>query len=620
MKLRWMVQLAVITFLIAFFSVFLAQRDSATAANSGTDKIEGTLIDELASGGRPDFILHFSQQADLSPAYSMDWQARGEFVYNTLRELAQSSQAGVKGILDARGLSYQTFIAGNELYVWGGKGKAAQGLNSAQELNVLNELAAMPEVASIRATRTYTIDPTEQVTPLEQISWAGDQLATEALTTVISSTSASMDWGITDTKANQFWSQFKAEGSGILVASIDTGVQWDHPALKQAYKCNINPSDPKCWFDPAKICSGTAPCDNNGHGTHTMGTMVGDNDPKLPYIVGMAPEAQWIACKGCEDKACSDFALNACAEWVLAPGGDPANRPNIVNNSWGGDIGGDNWFAAKVQAWRAAGIFPAFSAGNAGSACNTLTSPGDYQESFGSAAHDSSRNIANFSSRGPSAYGNNPFTKPNISAPGVSICSSIPGNNWSCGYSGTSMASPHTAGAVALLWSCNPSLVGQIDTTFMLLQNTADTPPAGNCSPLDGGQGNYTYGYGYLDVLAAGKSTCNIISQPDIAANLQSNDTQTISMTLNNTSVPSLTWNLKESPAVPWLSEEPLSGTISLAEQQVITITFNTKNLPIGQYKTKLVINSNNPYTPSLSIPVFLRVGRVVYLPLLSKH
>jgi hypothetical protein len=286
------------------------------------------------------------------------------------------------------------------------------------------------------------------------------------------------------------------KGGGIKVANIDTGVQWNHPGLINQFACPGDPSNPNCWYDPSNICGGSA-CDNQGHGTHTMGTMVAKDDPALSYITGMAPDAKWIACKGCEANTCSEFALNACADWILKPGGNTANRPNVVNNSWG-DTGGNNWFQAKVQAWVAAGIFPAFSAGNSG------------QESFGSAAHDSSRNIASFSSRGPSAkFGDTPYTKPNISAPGVSICSTVPNSTWSCGYSGTSMASPHTAGAVALLWSCNPSLIGQVDSTFQLLQNNADAAPPGSCGAPPDGQGNYTYGYGFLDVLSAGYVTCS---------------------------------------------------------------------------------------------------------------
>ncbi|MGB9724538.1 MAG: carboxypeptidase regulatory-like domain-containing protein, partial [Chloroflexia bacterium] len=440
----------------------------------GTDKIEQALLDRFATEGSADFIVRFADQADLSPAYKMNWQERGEFVVRVLTETAQRSQARARALLDARGLRYRTFIAGNELYVWSGN------------LQTAKALANLPEVAFIRAPRTYHIDPVISSEP---------KASPQAL-----------DWGIVDTGADDFWATFGMQGQGIVVSNIDTGVQWDHPALDQAYRCPANPTDPSCWYDPSNICGGTV-CDNNGHGTHTMGTMVGDDDPSLPYQVGMAPDAQFIMCKGCETNSCSEFALNACADWMLAPGGNPNNRPHVVNNSWGGG-GCDDWYLVKVNAWRAAGIFPAFSAGNSGSGCNTLGSPGDYQESFGSAAHDSSRTIAAFSSRGPSCFGHDPYTKPNISAPGVNVCSSIPTNSWSCAYSGTSMASPHSAGAVALLWSCNPSLIGQIDQTFEILQDNADTPPPGNCGAPPDGEGNYTYGYGYLNVYNAGLLWC----------------------------------------------------------------------------------------------------------------
>ncbi len=442
--------------------------------NEAANKIDPALLDKFATEGSADFIVRFTEQADLSAAYSMGWQERGEFVVNTLTAAAERSQASAKALLDARGLRYQTFIAGNELYVWAGDQAAAQSL------------AALTEVDLVRATRTYYVAPIIEETP--------------------DVPDGPLAWGITYTHADQFWTAFGVQGNGMVVANIDTGVQWNHPALDQAFKCGANPSDPVCWADPSNICGGSA-CDNNGHGTHTMGTMVGDDDPSLTWQAGMAPGAQWIACKGCESSSCSEYALNTCADWILQPGGNPANRPHVVNNSWGGGSC-DSWYLVKVNAWRAAGTFPAFSAGNSGSGCNTLGSPGDYQESFASAAHDSSGNVASFSSRGPSCYGHDPYTKPNIAAPGVSVCSSIPTNGWSCGYSGTSMASPHTAGAVALLWSCNPALIGQMDLTFEALQDTAGTPPAGNCGAPPDGEGNYTYGYGYLDVLAAGMAWC----------------------------------------------------------------------------------------------------------------
>ncbi len=284
-------------------------------------------------------------------------------------------------------------------------------------------------------------------------------------------------------------------------------MDYTHDALDQNYKCAGDPGSLDCWFDPSDYCGGE-PCDyfpGVWHGTHTMGTMVGDDDPTLQYAVGMAPNAQWIACLGCPNGGCPDFELNSCADWIVAPNGNPDNRPDVVNNSWGGG-GGNPWYQPYVEAWVAAGVFPAFSAGNSYS-CNSLGSPGDYQVSFGSAAHRSDRIIADFSSKGPSAFGDDPYTKPNISAPGEDVMSAMPGDGWQL-MSGTSMASPHSAGAVALLWSCNPSLVGQIDQTFQILQDFSDTPPGGSCGAPADGEGNYTYGYGYLNVNAAGLLTC----------------------------------------------------------------------------------------------------------------
>jgi hypothetical protein len=465
-----LLSLAVVLGLLPMLAV--AAPVSAPPAN-----VEQSLLDQFTADGTADFVVVFAEQADLSPAYSMDWNARGEFVYNTLKETAARTQVQAKAYLDGAGLTYQTFIAGNELYVWAGN------------LTAATALADLPEVDHVRATRTAYIDP-----------------IVEAEAAMPDAPSA-LDWGIVDTHADQFWATFGYQGDGIVVSNIDTGVQWDHPALDQAYKCPGDPTNSACWYDPSNTCGGTV-CDNNGHGTHTMGTMVGDDDPALTWQAGMAPNAQFIMCKGCESTSCSEASLNACADWILAPGGNTANRPNIVNNSWGGD-GCDTWYQAKVQAWRASGIFPAFSSGNS-TGCGSMGSPGDYQESFASTGHDSSRNHA--WSQGPSCFGDDPYTKPNITAPSIAVCSSVPTNAWSCGYSGTSMASPHSAGAVALLWSCDPALIGDLDATFEALQNTADPPDPVNptCGAPADGEGTYEDGYGYLNVYEAGLMYCNV--------------------------------------------------------------------------------------------------------------
>ena len=292
MKLKWIINTTAIALLIFIALLGLAKHDSVMAAQEQDNKIEGLLLDRLSADGNADFIVRFAEQADLSAASSMEWKARGEFVYNTLLETATRSQANAIAILNGSGYKNQTLIGGNDLYVWSGN------------LAVANELAALPEVYFIRATRTYYIDPVVVVKPLENISWAGDYLAKNTLTTVGNSPDATTDWGITDTKADQAW-LLGARGAGIKVANIDTGVQWNHPALVNQFAC-ASGNDPNCWADPSNICGGTA-CDNNGHGTHTMGSMVAKDDPALTYIAGMAPDSTWIACKGCETNSCSDL-------------------------------------------------------------------------------------------------------------------------------------------------------------------------------------------------------------------------------------------------------------------------------------------------------------------------
>jgi subtilisin family serine protease len=244
-----------------------------------------------------------------------------------------------------------------------------------------------------------------------------------------------------------------------------------------------------------------------------MGTMVGDDG--AGHQIGVAPGARWIACKGCSATSCAGSALTACAQWILAPGGDPAKRPNIVNNSWVG-TGGDGWYQSFVQNWVAAGIFPAFAIGNTGPGCRTAGSPGDYPASFGSGATDVNDNIAGFSSRGPSAFGG---VKPDVSAPGVSIYSSYPTNRYAY-MSGSSMASPHTAGTVALLWAIRPSYRGNIPATESLLQSNTDVrttvETCGGLSP--GAVPNNTYGSGRIDAKLAVDAAGTTVNQPPVVS------------------------------------------------------------------------------------------------------
>jgi len=433
-------------------------------------------MEEIANKGQATFWVILRDKADLSPAFgARDWKARGSFVYEHLTSAASESQASLRLMLQDRGVLYQPFWIINAIRVTGGQ-------------DILTDIAARPEVAEITADRTFEIPQ-----PLP----GKDEPGVETI-----------EWNIDRVNAPQVWSTFGDRGEGIVVASIDTGVLYTHAALVNQYRGNLGGGSfdhNYNWFDPSFVCGSPslAPCDNNGHGTHTMGTMVGDDGDPGTNQIGVAPHARWITAKGCESSSCSLSALLASGQWMLAPtdlnGNNPRPdlRPNIVSNSWG-DGPFDPFYQATVQAWVAAGLFPSFANGNGGSACNTASVPGAYPESYGVGAFDISNNIAFFSSRGPSFFGG--IIKPNIAAPGVNVRSS-----WNDGayvtISGTSMATPHVSATVALMWSAAPSLIGDIAATRALLDSTAINTSDLTCGGTP--ENNNVWGEGRLDAFAA---------------------------------------------------------------------------------------------------------------------
>jgi subtilisin family serine protease len=448
---------------------------SATAADP-RDKVEPGVLAAIAANGQATFWAILSEKADLKKAPGIQNRtARGTYVMERLMKVADESQAGLRALLTKQGVPHKSFWVMNAIRITAGQA-------------VLLQVAADPGVKQILADRVYQIpDPIK-----------GKQEPT--VNTV--------EWGIDRINAPQVWSTFGDRGDGIVVANIDTGVQFDHSALVRQYRGNLGGGSfdhNYNWFDPSNVCGSPslAPCDNVGHGSHTMGTMVGDDGDPGPNQIGVAPHARWIAAKGCESNSCSSGALLAAAQWILAPtdlnGQNPRPdlRPDIVNNSWGGGPG-DPWYQASVDAWIASGIFPQFSNGNAGPGCNTSGSPGDYPQSYSAGAFDINNNIAGFSSRGPSAFGGE--LKPNIAAPGVSVRSSVPGNSYAS-FSGTSMASPHVAGTVALMWSVAPVLVGDIAQTRAILDDTAVDTFDGQCGGT--ADDNNVWGEGKLDAFAA---------------------------------------------------------------------------------------------------------------------
>lgn len=281
------------------------------------------------------------------------------------------------------------------------------------------------------------------------------------------------------------------DGHGVVVASLDTGVDWQHPALMRQYR-GYNPKGPAIHAGNWYVATNEPyvyPGDGHGHGTHTMGTILGADS--AGHRSGVAPGARWIAVKlFTNDGVTYESWIHDAFQWILAPAGDPALAPDIVNNSWGSDVGGDERFRADVAAWRAAGILPVFSAGNNGPRAGSIGSPASYPEALAVGAVDSERAVAAFSARGPSLWGE---VKPELVAPGVDVWSTFPGGGYALG-DGTSMAAPHVVGTAALLLQANGALTP--DQIEAILSATAR--PLGTNAP------DPASGWGVVNAYAAG--------------------------------------------------------------------------------------------------------------------
>ncbi|UYO33595.1 S8 family peptidase [Bacillus halotolerans] len=289
-----------------------------------------------------------------------------------------------------------------------------------------------------------------------------------------------VEWNVDQIDAPKAW-ELGYDGTGTVVASIDTGVEWEHPALKEKYR-GFHPESPNepdhdmNWFDA--VANQSSPYDDLDHGTHVTGTMVG-SEPDGTNQIGVAPGAKWIAVKAFSEDGGTDADILEAGEWILAPkdaegNPHPEMAPDVVNNSWGGGSGLDEWYRDMVNAWRAADIFPEFSAGNADlfnpGGPGSIANPANYPEAFATGATDINKKLGDFSLQGPSPYDE---TKPEISAPGVNIRSSVPGQTYEDGWDGTSMAGPHVSAVAALLKQADASL--SVDEMEDILTSTAET-------------------------------------------------------------------------------------------------------------------------------------------------
>ena len=435
------------------------------SASADLSKVDPQVADQLATNGQADFFAILTVQADVSGAARLSAKVdKTAYVYNVLRETAAQTQAPLLDYLDKQGFTYHPYYIQNMIHV--------QAASSA----VVEWFAARPDVARVSAPP----DP-----QLEPVTRGGTQPEkTEAV-----------EWNITRVGAPDVWAM-GFHGEGMVVAGNDTGVSYTHPALVNQYRGNMGGGTYDHnynWWDGDSGYD--YPYDYDGHGTHTMGTMVGDDGGTNQ--VGMAPGAEWIACAGLgssEPLECFEFFLTPWDLNHLNP--DPTKAPDAINNSWYDPSGFD--YRPIIQSLNAAGIAVIKSAGNTGPSCSTISNPGQVPEIIATAAFAQGDTIASFSSRGPSSQYGPTILKPEVAAPGVNVRSSVPGGGYDGTYSGTSMAAPHSTGLVALIWSAAPCIQGDVPLTKQIMMETAEAKIDAQCPPFID-HPNDVWGWGVLD-------------------------------------------------------------------------------------------------------------------------
>ena len=499
--------------LVGAILLLLLLAQQAAAEPEWWGKIDPFLLTEIqaqpaASTDAPiEFLVTMAVQADLSAAARItDKTAKGTFVYEQLTAVAQQTQAPLLAQLKAMGVAeIRPFWISNMVWVHG-------------DWNTITAVAQRSDVAYVYANPQVALD----VLLPDGVS----ELRETAVTAI--------EWNIKQIRADLVW-QLGYTGQGVIIGGQDTGYDWDHPALKNQYRgWNGTTADHSTsWHDAIHVSNSVCPadspepCDDYGssHGTHTMGTMVGNDlaptaegwPSAAANATGVAPGAKWIGCRNMNSGNGTPASYTECFEWFVAPyppggnpmtDGDPSLAPHVINNSWGCPISegcSADTLEAVVNNVRAAGIVTVHSAGNTGStfSCGSVTDPaGTYPAAITVGATDSLDNIASFSSRGPSAFDGG--LKPNISAPGFGIRSAIKPDAFNQIYgsnSGTSMAAPHVAGLVALIISASPNLAGDVDAIEAILEGTAvprtTSQLCGSDTPTS--VPNNVYGYGRID-------------------------------------------------------------------------------------------------------------------------
>jgi subtilisin family serine protease len=466
-------------------------------------KLDPRIFAGRAAGEPASFLVVMREQADVSGARFFTEKAdKGRFVFEALRALADETQRPLRASLDAAGIRYRSFYLVNMIEVLGDRSLAL-------------ELATRDDVSSLAPNREVRREPELVLEPLPAASPRASRLTPDATATV--------EPNIVKVGAPDVWSRGFL-GQGIVVGIADTGSTWDHPALKSHYRGfnGTSASHDYNWHDAVhnaaagNLCGSDAPapCDDQGHGTSTASLAVGDDG--AGNQVGMAPGARFIGCRNMDQGVGTPARYAECFQFFMAPtdhaGANP--RPDlaahVINNSWdcppSEGCTDPAVLKSTVENVRAAGIAVVVSAGNSGPACSTISDvTASYAASFTVGATSNSDTIASFSSRGPVTTDGSNRLKPDICAPGVGLRVAASAGGYQTGFSGTSGSAPEVAGAVALLWSAAPQMIGQVTASEDLFKNTAvPLTSTQTCGSFSGAAvPNAVFGHGRLNVSAA---------------------------------------------------------------------------------------------------------------------
>jgi serine protease AprX len=465
-------------------------------AQIGQDKRSLAVQNQQQKAEAVDVIIQVRGDAALallSPRLNAD--VRLQHASQMLKLTALKSQQPLRKALQEQGISYRHFWVTNAI---------AARLSPAQ----IKKLAQRKDVLAIEydGPIAATLPPTENI---------------------MAKTTTAIEWNISQVRAHDVWS-LGYRGQGVVIAGADTGYQWDHPALIRQYRGwnGMTVDHAYNWHDaihgdiagPGAVAGNSCgfdsvlPCDDDSHGTHTMGTMVGDD--ASTNQIGVAPDARWMACRNMENGNGRPSTYIECFQWFLEPTNqqglapDPSKAPHIISNSWACPPSEECAFGSlqsTVDNVRAAGILVVVAAGNGAAACSTIVNPpAIYASGFTVGASTQTDAIASFSLWGPVTIDGSNRQKPDVVAPGAGVRSAVPGNAYGT-KSGTSMATPNVAGIAALMMSANPELKGNPDLVEQILKDTAvRLTTTQNCMGVLGSQiPNAVFGYGRVDAYAA---------------------------------------------------------------------------------------------------------------------